>query len=559
MSFANTACCPASDEELLVKDDQSNDLLESKMYKWLPTWFKKGDSFFGIDQAVKVRLNDDKQRRRGVYAQLAQLERLEEDLDASPSVVSAILGQGRNQRGASVLSGRDSEGDASRKAKIRFYRRFIEERVNNREDEEEWELTQLPIPKHYEGLYQPGLFDVSGPPLKYYMPLATAGCFVASILVPVLAVESSHCEGKEEMLATYPDWLWLPFFFWVAIMVLLEWKCFTYLVIPLVATSGPKRILWFETTLECWTYCSIFLSIVMQAEVWSQGLLAASAVRASLDCKGWRETLEPAWSKAWNDSSWNPFEHGGNLLALAGLAWCFLAAQLVVYVFRAIPLKLIQCERVDYGCGAEPHGYTVPFCCMRVWHADAMKTLASLNRMFFLLDGQTEYAIKRAYFKLVSDPGERPYSFFHVLKMDMRIMLFDTFFVNLLQNCAKLQFQTTYLAFLMYANLAANVNVTWTLLSLCLTHMTSAVSFFKKLREWVKSRDSRILVREEFRKRMDDADWHEYDKLVFLHRSVALVLTLQFLFQSLCAVNFYMSQWHCESHLWSVVQGCVEG
>ena len=26
MSFANTACCPASDEELLVKDDQSNDL-----------------------------------------------------------------------------------------------------------------------------------------------------------------------------------------------------------------------------------------------------------------------------------------------------------------------------------------------------------------------------------------------------------------------------------------------------------------------------------------------------------------------------------------------------
>jgi len=33
---------------------------------------------------------------------------------------------------------------------------------------------------------------------------------------------------------------------------------------------------------------------------------------------GWRETLEPAWSKAWNDSSWKPFELGGNLLALAG-------------------------------------------------------------------------------------------------------------------------------------------------------------------------------------------------------------------------------------------------
>lgn len=101
--------------------------------------------------------------------------------------------------------------------------RFIEERVKiNREDEEEWELTHLPIPKHYQGLYQPGLFDVCGPPLKYFMPWATAGCFVASILVPVLAVASSHCEGKHEMLATYPYWLWLPFFLWVAIMVLLD-------------------------------------------------------------------------------------------------------------------------------------------------------------------------------------------------------------------------------------------------------------------------------------------------------------------------------------------------
>lgn len=566
MRFANTACCPASDEELLVqKDDQiePDDLLQTKMYDWLPPWFKEGDSFFGIDKAVKVRLNDDKQRRRGVYAQLAQLE--EEDLDLSPTAVSAIFGsdnQGiRNQRsGGSVLTGRDSEGDASRKAKIRFYRRFIEERVKlNREDEDEWELTHLPIPKHYQGLYQPGLFDVCGPPLKYFMPWATAGCFVASILVPVLAVASSHCEGKHEMLATYPYWLWLPFFLWVAIMELLEWKCFTYLVIPVIATSGPKRILWFKTSFKCWTCCSIFLSVVMQAEVWSQGLLAASAIRASLDCKGWRETLEPAWSKAWNDSSWKPFELGGNLLALAGLAWCFLVVKLVVYVFRAVPTKVIKCERVDYGCGAEPHGYAVPFCWMRVWHADAMKTLASLNRMVFLLDGQTEYAIKRAYFKLVSDPGERPYTFFHVLKMDMRIMLFDAFFINFLQNCAKLQFQTSYIAFLMYANLAANVNVEWTLLSLFLTHMTSAVSFFVKLREWAMSRDSRILVRKEFRKGMDDADWHEYDKLVFLQRSVALVLTLQFLFQSFCAVNFYMSQWHCESHLWSVFQGCVEG
>ena len=40
--------------------------------------------------------------------------------------------------------------------------------------------------------------------------------------------------------------------------------------------------------------------------------------RLSIPCPGWKETLEPAWSKAWNDSMWAGFELGGNLLALAG-------------------------------------------------------------------------------------------------------------------------------------------------------------------------------------------------------------------------------------------------
>ena len=35
-----------------------------------------------------------------------------------------------------------------------------------------------------------------------------------------------------------------------------------------------------------WAFCFIALSLVTQSEVWSQGLLVASAVRASLDCKG---------------------------------------------------------------------------------------------------------------------------------------------------------------------------------------------------------------------------------------------------------------------------------
>ena len=85
--------------------------------------------------------------------------------------------------------------------------RFMKQRVETyREDEDETEMEHLPIPMHYEGHYQPGLYDVSGPPLKYFMPWATLGFFVASILMPVLAFTSSHCEGKHEMLAKYPYW-----------------------------------------------------------------------------------------------------------------------------------------------------------------------------------------------------------------------------------------------------------------------------------------------------------------------------------------------------------------
>ena len=58
---------------------------------------------------------------------------------------------------------------------------------------------------------------------------------------------------------------------------------------------------------------------------------------------------------------------------------------------------------------------------------------------------------------------------------------------------------------------------------------------------------------------MDVADWREYDKLVFLQRGYAVVLTLQCLFQSFCAIKFCMSQWYCESHLWNVFEGCVQG
>ena len=77
------------------------------------------------------------------------------------------------------------------------------------------------IPPCYEGKYQPGLHDVCGPPLRWFMPWATFGHLLATIVVPLLAVTWSQCEGEHEMLAKYPGWLWLPFFVWVAFMMLM--------------------------------------------------------------------------------------------------------------------------------------------------------------------------------------------------------------------------------------------------------------------------------------------------------------------------------------------------
>lgn len=204
-------------------------------------------------------------------------------------------GSGRRSR-ALTCGDREEDDRETKEAKLRFYQRFIEEKEKKQHCELDPEVKQLRFPKNYEGRYQPGLYDVCGPPLRNYMPWATLGHLVATILVPLLAVTSSQCEGTHEILAKYPHWWWFPFFLWVFLMVLLEWKCFTYTVVPLIGISGPKRVFCMDANFGVWAFCFIALSLV------TQGLLVASAVRASLDCKGWKETLEPAWSKAWKDS-----------------------------------------------------------------------------------------------------------------------------------------------------------------------------------------------------------------------------------------------------------------
>ena len=76
----------------------------------------------------------------------------------------------------------------------------------------------------------------------------------------------------------------------------------------------------------------------------------------------------------------------------------------------------------EYHCASEKDGYMVWICCSRIWHADALNTLANANRMVAAQYGIRKYSVCRAYFKLKND---KLGSFFHILKMDMRIFLWD--------------------------------------------------------------------------------------------------------------------------------------
>lgn len=72
-------------------------------------------------------------------------------------------------------------------------------------------------------------------------------------------------------------------------------------------------------------------------------------------------------------------------------------------------------------------------CCERLWHADALKAMASLNRMVAVQYGQRQTSMHRAKFKLQEAKPERKVeNFFHILKMDMRVTLWDPWVYRIL-------------------------------------------------------------------------------------------------------------------------------
>ena len=97
---------------------------------------------------------------------------------------------------------------------------------------------------------------------------------------------------------------------------------------------------------------------------------------------------------------------------------------MVFFVSSACPLR-----RLDYGMGldrerdsvgvakGEPDGYIV-VSGVKVWRIDALKSLAALNRMAMLSDGQFEYSLERADYTLMHD--NNGCRCLHVLRMETR-------------------------------------------------------------------------------------------------------------------------------------------
>ncbi|CAE7562226.1 unnamed protein product [Symbiodinium sp. CCMP2592] len=75
------------------------------------------------------------------------------------------------------------------------------------------------------------LFDVSGPPVRLLWIGAVSGLTFA-ISIPWLAQPFTTCHSPT--VAVYAWWLWIAFVPYLLVMLSIEWRCFMYLVVPLM-------------------------------------------------------------------------------------------------------------------------------------------------------------------------------------------------------------------------------------------------------------------------------------------------------------------------------------
>ncbi|CAE7269925.1 unnamed protein product [Symbiodinium natans] len=418
-------------------------------------------------------------------------------------------------------------------------------------------------------------FDVAGPPVRFLW-WATVLYWCYTVLLPGLAFTFTECSGNGQMMATYASWLWascVPVF---AGMFIIQWWCLMYTIVPMVQwleflPVGPIK----QPPFWLWLGYNMTMSAITMTDVVTQGFFLASSLRM-FTCQGWHH-LDVAWQAVWSQSILHWIPLGTNLRLVLVLPWVVLLIQLPFFVFSVLPVRVCsEGNCVAYECRAEKNGYYAVGSTQRIWHADALKPLARLNRMALLNDGQFQWSVARAAWQTLhpaadKTPLEEVARQLHILKMEMRQLILRASLFILCQNCTRLEVQTTFFALARMARWKGDL---WQDgLSLALTHLASLYELFSLAGNVWKVRDLKLEAQLYAQQQVEATDEgsakaeaerqhaavkEEVREIWHREVSILLVVCFAFIVQVHAGVKLVAALFWCPDAVWNFPNRCVD-
>ncbi|CAE7657859.1 unnamed protein product, partial [Symbiodinium pilosum] len=161
------------------------------------------------------------------------------------------------------------------------------------------------------------MFFTSGPAVRLLWPATVVHLTFAATL-PWVAMPFTHCNADGK--SVYPGWLWLGFFPFVLIMLAIEWRCFTWTVVPMLQWVENLEIPFVEKApFPVWLVYTAFVSVITHMDVMTQGLFLATTLHR-FHCAGFSHAAE-SWKEVWGTSLFSWISWGANLETLVILSW----------------------------------------------------------------------------------------------------------------------------------------------------------------------------------------------------------------------------------------------
>ncbi|CAE7303394.1 unnamed protein product [Symbiodinium sp. CCMP2592] len=308
------------------------------------------------------------------------------------------------------------------------------------------------------------MFDSCGPAVFLLWPATIMNlCF--AIFIPWFA--NMHTECSEFGTPSYPGWLWVIFAPFLGAMLALEWRCLTYIVVPFLQWLPAMPMPFFkEPPFLLWLSYSSAVSVISHMDVMTQGLFLATTLH-TFECPGYQH-VNDAWEEVWSTSIFSWATWGSSLERLVIISWAVLVLQIMLFAFFALPA-----QAVSFACRSEPQGYASGCGLFHIWHASALKSLASSNQMATCSLGHLELSIQRADAELSNEKPDYPRAL-QILSMELRQLLLRIICISFITNCTKLQARTTVFAL---NRMVGHGSMDWEgLLSIGLAHITCAVA-----------------------------------------------------------------------------------